>query len=262
MKGDSAMTAVKTAAAAVTALVVSSLFSAGTTSEPTFVFLRPETSSFWRTAFDSEITVPVDFPEGSDKATLRVSGLGYEREYADITAADLGENGFTFTLPQAVSPETENVYDLTLDFGNGVTRTAKIGVIQGVQDGAEGSTRCLAPSTSRAWSKVNGRAVMPLPYGTESFTVNGEPVAGLDGAQSWYAIGGLCGGASALLPAQSVLLPKLYRRHYRIFHRRTEHTRLRFLQLPLSSFSYPFCRLFSILCTLRQLPLKHLHPRP
>jgi hypothetical protein len=199
MKGDSAMTAVKTAAAAVTALVVSSLFSAGTTSEPTFVFLRPETSSFWRTAFDSEITVPVDFPEGSDTATLRVSGLGYEREYADITAADLGENGFTFTLPQAVSPETENVYDLTLDFGNGVTRTAKIGVIQGVQDGAEGSTRCLAPSTSRAWSKVNGRAVMPLPYGTESFTVNGEPVAGLDGAQSWYAIGGLCGGASALL---------------------------------------------------------------
>ena len=102
MKGDSAMTAVKTAAAAVTALVVSSLFSAGTTSEPTFVFLRPETSSFWRTAFDSEITVPVDFPEGSDTATLRVSGLGYEREYADITAADLGENGFTFTLPQAV----------------------------------------------------------------------------------------------------------------------------------------------------------------
>ena len=199
MKGDSAMAAVKTAAVAVTALVAASLFSAGVTSEPSFVFLRPETSSFWRTAFDSEITVPVDFPEGADKATLLVKGLGYEREYADITIADLGENGFTFTLPQAVSPETENVYELTLDFGNGVKRTAKIGLVQGVWDGAEGSTRCLAPSTSRAWAKVNGRAVMPVPYGTESFTVNGGEVTGLDGAQGWYAIGGLGGGASAAL---------------------------------------------------------------
>lgn len=193
------MTTVKTVTAAVAVFVSASLFAEGRTSDPTFVFLRPETSSFWRTATSEEITVPVEFPEGAASATLRVRGVGYEHEYADITADDLIESGFSFTLPKATSPDTENVYDLTLDFGNGVVRTAKIGVIQGVLDGAEGSTRCLVPSTSRVWARVNGSAVMPIPYGTESFTVNGEEVAGLDGSQGWYAIGGLGGGTSATL---------------------------------------------------------------
>jgi hypothetical protein len=61
-------------------------------------------------------------------------------------------------------------------------------------------TRCLAPQTDRVWSKVNGRAVLPIPYGTVSFTVNGvETDTGLDGAQGWYAINGLGFGVNASL---------------------------------------------------------------
>jgi hypothetical protein len=45
------------------------------------------------------------------------------------------------------------------------------------------------------WSKVKGgRAVLPIPHGTTSFsvTVNGETRTedtGLNGAQGWYALG-------------------------------------------------------------------------
>jgi len=157
------------------------------TSEPTFVFLRPETSSFWNTATNNTMTVPIDFPEGATEATLSVGGLGYAREYANIS-----ETEFTFDLPAPTSPETENVYDLTLAFDNGVTRTAKLGLVKGLSPDAEGMTRCLAPQTARVWQKVKGRAVLPIPYGTTSFTVNGiETDTGLGGAQGWYAINGL-----------------------------------------------------------------------
>ena len=73
------------------------------------------------------MTVPIDYPVGATKATLAVTGLGYSEEYADLTG-----DSFTFTLPSATSPETENVYDLTLTFDNGVERTAKLGLVQGL----------------------------------------------------------------------------------------------------------------------------------
>ena len=164
-------------------------------SEPTFVFLRPETSSFWNTATNNTMTVPVDFPSGASSASLSVSGIGYSREYVGITAKE-----FTFELPAPTSPETENVYTLTLRFDNNVERTAKLGLIQGLSPDAEGTTRCLAPPTAKVWSKVKGRAVLPIPYGTTSFTVNDVDVdTGLKGAQGWYAISGLGGGSNASL---------------------------------------------------------------
>ena len=165
------------------------------TSEPTFVFLRPETSSFWNTATNNTMTVPVDFPSGASSASLSVSGVDYNKEYVGITAKE-----FTFELPAPTSPETENVYTLTLRFDNNVERTAKLGLIQGLSPDAEGTTRCLAPPTAKVWSKVRGRAVLPIPYGTTSFKVNDVDVdTGLKGAQGWYAISGLTGGGNASL---------------------------------------------------------------
>ena len=165
------------------------------TSEPTFVFLRPETSSFWNTATNNTMTVPVDFPSGASSASLSVSGVGYSKEYVGITAKE-----FTFELPAPTSPETENVYTLTLRFDNNVERTAKLGLIQGLSPDAEGTTRCLAPPTAKVWSKVKGRAVLPIPYGTTSFKVNDVDVdTGLKGAQGWYAISGLDGDSNASL---------------------------------------------------------------
>jgi len=186
-QGGNTMIARKMATLVGAAMVTVAAPAAELTSEPTFVFLQPDTSSFWNTATNSTMTVPIDFPEGAVKATLSVSGPGYAREYADIA-----EDEFELVLPAPTSPETENVYDLTLTFDTGVVRTAKLGLIQGLSPDAEGTTRCLAPQSAKVWQKVKGRAVLPIPYGTTSFTVNGvETDTGLGGAQGWYAIDGL-----------------------------------------------------------------------
>ena len=121
-----------------------------------------------------------------------MSGVGYDKEYLNIVKVDPdeGSNEFTFELPVPSSPETENVYDLTLTFDNGVTRTAKLGLIQGLSPDAEGTTRCLAPAGSKVWNKVKGQAVLPIPYGMKTLKINGvDTDTGLDGAQGWYALG-------------------------------------------------------------------------
>ncbi|MBQ1346122.1 MAG: hypothetical protein IIY62_07140, partial [Kiritimatiellae bacterium] len=112
-------------------------------SEPTFVFLRPETSSFWHTATNNTMTVPVDFPAGATSARLYVSGVRYTRTYDNVAKGE-----FTFELPPAESDDSENVYDLALQFNDGANtvRTAKLGLIKGLSPDAEGTTRCLAPA--------------------------------------------------------------------------------------------------------------------
>lgn len=195
-QGENTMIARKMATLVGAAMVSVAVPAETIESEPTFVFLRPETSSFWNTATNNTMTVPIDYPTGATSATLAIGGLGYQREYMNITGTD----EFTFELPAATSPETENVYDLTLTFDDGTVRTAKLGLVQGLSPDAEGTTRCLAPAESKVWSKVKGRAVLPIPYGTTSLKVNDQEVdTGLGGAQGWYAIGGLSFGNNAAL---------------------------------------------------------------
>ena len=168
---------------------------AGDTSRPAFVFLRPETSSFWNTATNSMLTLPVEFPYGATKATLSVVGLKYSMAYSNIVA-----NTFELTLPAATSPATENVYTLALEFDNGVACTAKLGLVQGKLPDAQGATRCIAPMTAATWRRVKGRAVLPIPYGMTSFTVDGVVVdPGLGGAQGWYVFGPLKSQSTANL---------------------------------------------------------------
>ena len=180
----------KVAALAGAAVLTVSAPGAKLSSEPTFVFLRPETSSFWNTATNGTMVLPIDFPTGATRASLRVTGLGYEARYDNIVAKE-----FELALPTPDSPHTENVYDLVLTFDNGQERRAKLGLIQGLDSGGRGRTRCLAPANGRVWNKVRKRAVLPIPYGMTSFTVNGESVdPGLGGAQGWYALGQLKNG--------------------------------------------------------------------
>ena len=188
--GDTKMImAKKVAALAGAAVLTVSAPAAKLSSEPTFVFLRPETSSFWNTATNSSMTLPIDYPSGAAKASLRVVGVGYDKTYLDITG-----DTFELELPAPDSPKTENVYDLTLTFDDGTVRTAKLGLIQGLDSGAKGSARCLAPAVGRVWNTAKYRAVLPIPHGMGSFSLklndgdwkNVDP--GLDGAQGWYAL--------------------------------------------------------------------------
>ena len=158
-------------------------------SEETFVFLRPETSSFWNTATNSTMSLPIDYPNGATKAKLEVKGIGYDKVYDGITS-----DSYELELPVPDSPQTENVYDLTLTFDDGTVRTAKLGLIQGLSPDSEGATRCLAPAEGSVWNKVKYRAVLPIPYGTTSLSMQTnsgewkELDTGLNGAQGWYAL--------------------------------------------------------------------------
>ena len=181
---------------------------AGDTSESAFVFLCPETSSFWRTATNNVVTLPVEFPEGASSATLTVTAPGYSAQYAIAAPGD-----FALALPAATSPSTENVYDLALAFDDtaSTVRSAKFGVIDSVIPPDAGETRCIAPATDRKWGWVRGRVVIPVPYGIESFTIDGaEAVTGLDGAQGWYPLS-LRGGQSAALNLDNGATATLFR---------------------------------------------------
>lgn len=157
-------------------------------SAPALVYLRPETSSFWHTATNSTMTLPVDFPFGASSATLTITGaFGYSQTISDITTSSV-----TVTLPEATMSEnaaaTEDVYDFTLEFNDGTVKTAKLGLISGLGEG-RGTTRCFAPASGSAWEKVKGQVAIPIPYGMTSFEINGTPTdTGLDGAQGWYAL--------------------------------------------------------------------------
>ena len=165
-------------------------------SAPTFVFLRPENSSFWNTATNGTMTLPICYPQGETRATLAVTGMGYEY----VTNLPENATSVDLALPEPTSPKMENVYTLTLSFAGAEPFTAKIGLIQGLAAGGRGSTRCLAPKDGNAWNKVRKRAVLPIPYGMTSFQVNGVEVdPGLNGAQGWYPLGPLLSGDSALL---------------------------------------------------------------
>ena len=163
------------------------LTSASDRSAPALVYLRPETSSFWHTATNSTMTLPVDFPANASSATLTITGaFGYSQTISDITTSSV-----TVALPAATMGETmiatEDVYDFTLAFDDGTVRTAKLGLISGLGDG-RGATRCLAPPSGRAWAKVCGQVAIPIPYGITSFEIDGVATdTGLGGAQGWYA---------------------------------------------------------------------------
>lgn len=157
----------------------------GAASNRTFVYLRPELNSFWHTATNATLTLPILYPTGATRATLTVKGAGYSRTYADITA-----DSFELALPAATQPSDENVYRLTLTFDDGSTRTASLGLVCGFAEGARAHARCLPLVGDSAWKRVLKRGVLPIPHGMTSFSVNGETVdPGLGGGQGWYAIG-------------------------------------------------------------------------
>ena len=160
------------------------------TSGRTFVHLRPEMNSFWRTATNNVVELPIDMPHSAKTATLRVEGTGYERTYPDLP-----EGSYRLELPEASSPDKEDVYTLTLTFDNGTERTARVAVIQGR---ANCAARCLVDPSSLDWRRASRRAVIPVAYdpsGTSEISVNGTRIdTGLDGAQGWCVLNDIAVG--------------------------------------------------------------------
>lgn len=162
----------------------------GSKSDATFVFLQPETSSFWRTATNSTMTIPIYYPKGATKADLLVDGMQYAKSYNDITS-----DSVDIELPAPANERTENVYTLTLSFDDGTVQTAKLGAVRGYAKDAAGVARCVIPEESASWKKFKYRAVLPVPYGMKNLTLclnGGEPQPlETDGVQGWCGVEGI-----------------------------------------------------------------------
>ena len=171
--------------AGVAVILSAPLFADDGESNRAIVILDADTTSFWRTATNNELSLPVEMPPLASSATLTVRGMKHDQTYEINSAGD-----FIVVLPSATSPQTEDVYDLTLTFNDGTVRTARLGLIQGFAAAGEtATTRVFAPKDDAKWKGVKKRAVMPIPYGMASFTVNGvDTPTGLGGAQGWYAL--------------------------------------------------------------------------
>ena len=170
-------------------------------SAASFVFVNPDTSSFWRTARSGIVTVPVDFPDGASSATLSVVGVGYSTNYLIAVAGP-----YAFQLPVADAPETENTYKLTLSFDRGASKTATLSLIAGLESGGAGVTRCFSQGGS-GWSRAKDRRMtLPVPHDTTSLTLNGEAVdTGLDGAQGFLTISALPASLALVTPEAAYL---------------------------------------------------------
>ena len=147
------------------------------------VFLLPSSHVLWRTAPSATFDVPVFMPPGASSATLVVRGQNYRREYAGLS-----DGMFSLSLPGADSDDTENVYDLTLTFNDAAatTRSAKIGVVVGASTGNTAVADVRAADSSK-WRKTLTRAVLPIPSGVTSLSINGTTVdGGLYESPGWF----------------------------------------------------------------------------
>jgi hypothetical protein len=174
---------------------------------PAFVFLQPEKTALWRTGTGNSFSIAIPYPPGVEKsATLSVSGYRYSATYPIE-----GVSSFVLTLPKPEEnrPDKENVYSLTLTFSDGSVKTASLGGIAGFDGSSQGTTRCFLSKRDPRWGTVKRSAVLPIPYGTETISVNGtETDTGLDGAAGWFLLAPLSGGTSynlALDGASAVL---------------------------------------------------------
>ena len=162
---------------------------------PAFVFLQPEKTALWRTGTGNSFSIAIPYPPGVEKsATLSVSGYRYSATYPIE-----GVSSFVLTLPRPEEnrPDKENVYSLVLTFADGSVKTASLGGIAGFDGSSQGTTRCLLSREDPGWATVKRSAVLPIPYGTETITVNGtETDTGLDGAAGWFLLAPLSGGTS------------------------------------------------------------------
>lgn len=168
------------------AIVSATALAEGTTSEGTFVFVNAGASFFWHTATNNVLTLPVFLPKGATSATLAVTGIRHS-----FTATGIGGGDYELTLPAATSPQSENVYSLALTFDDeaATTWTATLGLVTAYGTGGEGRTRLLAPAGTPQWGRVEQLAVIPIPSGATSLSIDGvEADTGLGGDAGWHAL--------------------------------------------------------------------------
>ena len=167
-------------------------------SKSAFVWVQPGMSTFWHTATNHVMTVPIVFPEGATMATLSIRGDRYSVDREIQRTGNVVDCAITLPEPKSQLDEDVYVLELTFDDPSETVRRARLGLIRSAMTGGEGVTRCLVPAEGHRWGKTAGRAVLWVPYDMTSLTVNGEDFdPQLDGDQGWCVLTGLKVGETA-----------------------------------------------------------------
>ena len=170
-------------------------------SDPTVVWVEPETSIIWKTVTETPIPVSVDWPKGAVSAKVTAAFGSQVLASADLVDTSVSIQQLNVPLP--TNETEERILDLTLNFftADGVElsaerRLAHVGLVRGT---GGSSFRCIpGGSTVGKWKSVkNGSAVVPVPEGTTSLTVDGGVVGSL-AAPGWTMLAGLEPGTHVL----------------------------------------------------------------
>lgn len=161
------------------------LMSSAAESNAIRLYVNAKESLLFRTAETATPTVTWETPADATAAELTIAGMD-GTETVDVTG--LSQRQLSFAEP--TSEDAENVYRLTLRFtcpGGDVTKTAQLGVVCGRGDGGSAAAWCVLRG-DKGWTRYRAnRAVLPVPAGTMSLSVDGEAVeTELAGAAGWY----------------------------------------------------------------------------
>ena len=155
-------------------------------SASTRVYLNSRESLLWHTAPARPFVVRWQRPAGATSATLSVKGAKYSNVYGNLEGEEL-----QIALPPVSSTRDENVYSLTLSFDDAAatSMTAVLGAVTGTGSGGNLVSVPLRSPSAATWPKFSRYAVVHVPHGSTSLTVNGSEIEpALDGSESWRAV--------------------------------------------------------------------------
>ena len=182
-------------------LATGSASAASATSVPCVTWMKPEASLIWKTVTEMPVPISVDWPTGAVSA--RLTAVAGSRTLAVETIDDRAVSLYDLVLDCPRSESDECIVTLTLDFldsGGTVieaeSRSANLAMVRGTCGGA---FRCIAAGDStRKWVSVEDRnAVVPVPEGTSSMSLDGAPLS-IGTAPEWLWLTSLGGGSHTL----------------------------------------------------------------
>lgn len=157
----------------------------GAISEPQMIFVDPDASLIWKTLTSERAEVPLFWPESAVSAKLTVSSGTAVRSVFDLTPPTSLVRVIDGLPSDALA---EAVCDLVLEFFDAnsqrlSTEVARLGFVRGTN----GASFAFIPEGDATWGNVGRTAVLPIPDGTESVTVNGAEVAGYQ-SPGWMGV--------------------------------------------------------------------------
>lgn len=161
------------------------------------LFVDVEDSMSWRTEEAANPVVRWFAPADATAASLEVRNSSGKTDVYDVTG--LTSKTLEAALPS--SSQEEDVLSLTLTFATPkgeVVRKGQLGLVTSRSSAAQADARMVLADT-RAWSRYpSTRAVLLIPQGTTSVTVDGQDVPlDLGGATGWLGLN-LSGDGHAL----------------------------------------------------------------